>query len=86
MTPHCSGFRFEIVHLYVGHSEEKYKEANESFQLGLLCSQLSSFPSVYNGVDWRLDGKVHRVKLRVVWVFVQHIVYITLNHTWITLS
>jgi len=73
------------VHLYVGRSEEKYKETNESFQLNLLCSSLLLSPLCITGLIGDEMARVHRVKLRVVWVFVQHIVYITLNLSLITL-
>jgi len=68
----------DIVRLYVGRSEEEYKEANESDRWNRVFLA-SDFPSVYNGVDWRSGPGFNWLQRLSCLGFCPHIVYITLN-------
>jgi len=60
-----------VVHLYVGHSEEEYKEANESLSLcSCSCSLLS--PLCITGLIGGLGSGFTESSFEFVWVFVQH--------------
>jgi hypothetical protein len=76
-TRHVSVPRLTIVHLYVGHSEEEYKEANESLRLNRVFLLLVS-PLCITGLIGDQDlGSPGRVLS--LFGFLSNIAYITLS-------
>jgi len=72
-----SSFVSDTVHLYVGRSEEEYKEANESFRLNRVFPLLVSPLCITGLIGDQELGSPGRVLSK--FGFLSNIVYITLS-------